>query len=417
MATAAKAEPVKITFLPPPMEGTLSLGVYDAAGKLVRVLHQEIEPGELTKGDDGLETQWDGKDDQGKPCPPGTYRARGVMVGDLGVEGVDFIGNDWVEDENSPRVRRIEYLAVNDAGVPVIGTLSHALKWPIYYGISLKPVTTSGEDADVQLVPNPQMPTPGIEDVHHPECITASTPWAFGIDYAVWLIEGKTVKQYSNENKLLRTLPVQAGDPPPVKLTAFRTEDKLYVLYENATLQRLRGYDFTGIKPGGAPKVLFEQDIHASATYEQIASELQFPAEKPFTPSPALTVALVPNPLAHNKPGTLEIKACLNRAGCFLATADGLPLSHISDTRFLRWAVMGRPGGSNAITVFDGDGAVVEQFQISNIANMMAFDAGIIQWSGEMATPAPSPSATPTPSTTPALTVTPTATPAAPAKQ
>ena len=29
---------VGITFLPPPMEGTLSLGIYDKKGKLVRVL-------------------------------------------------------------------------------------------------------------------------------------------------------------------------------------------------------------------------------------------------------------------------------------------------------------------------------------------------------------------------------------------
>ena len=377
----AWAGPVKITFLPPPMEGNLSLGIYDNAGKLVRVLHQEIEPGELTKGDDGLETQWDGRDDQGKPCPPGTYRARGVLVGDLGVEGVGFIGNDWVDGDDSPRIRRIVGISLSKEGAPVLATKFREDADVQYYGVILKTAATPGEETEIQLALQPGLPEPP-----------------------------KTTRPP-------RTPPPQPGDPPAVKLAASPKGDKLYVLYENAKLQRLRGYDFTGVKPGKEPKALFEQDIRASDTYEQIASELKFPDGKPFVPSPTLTVALVPNPLAHNKPGSLQIKACINRAGCYLATADGLPLSHISDTRFLRWAVMGQPAGSNAITLFDSDGAVVEQFQIAAIAHMMAFDAGAVEWPGEATTPSPSPS--PTPPATPAPTATPpaspTATPAAPA--
>src|SRR4051812_46262195 len=37
------ARTVRISFVPPPMEGTISLGVYDEAGKLVRVLHQNAQ--------------------------------------------------------------------------------------------------------------------------------------------------------------------------------------------------------------------------------------------------------------------------------------------------------------------------------------------------------------------------------------
>src|SRR5436309_3248691 len=39
----APAKTVRITFLPPPLEGTISLGIYDQSNKLVRVLHQEAE--------------------------------------------------------------------------------------------------------------------------------------------------------------------------------------------------------------------------------------------------------------------------------------------------------------------------------------------------------------------------------------
>ena len=432
----ALAEPVKITFLPPPMEGTISLGVYDDAGKLVRVLHSEDPVGEpeskLTKGDDGLVTQWDGKDDQGKPCAPGSYHARGIMVGDLDVDGVGFVGNDWVDDEDTPRFSRICELGISGSGTPVIRTLSPqplemSSTGPTkIFTIILKPALDGGEDPDVQLIPQEQSagmfkskttiekgkilsdPIPGLKKV---------TDMARGVGGTLWVAAEGTVRQYSKEGKLLRTVASEESDPPAVTLTASTTEEKVYVLYQNATLQRLRGYDFTGVKPEKEAKELFEQDIHACDTYKQIASELKFPNEEPFVPSPTLTVTLVPNPLTKNKPGTLEICVGVDKEGCYLATADGLLLGHISDTKKLLWAVMGRPAKSNAITVFDSDGTVVEQFQIAAVANMMAFDAGTVQWPGESASPSPSPTATPSASPTATPPESPSATPAAPAKR
>src|SRR5438094_7694830 len=56
---------VRISFVPPPLQGTISLGVYDSNSKLVRVLHQEAGSNEFTIGADALVTQWDGKDDDG----------------------------------------------------------------------------------------------------------------------------------------------------------------------------------------------------------------------------------------------------------------------------------------------------------------------------------------------------------------
>ncbi|MCX6966958.1 MAG: hypothetical protein NTZ46_04115 [Verrucomicrobia bacterium] len=392
-ACSAFAEPVKITFLPPPMEGQISLGVYDTAGRLVRILHREIDPDELTKGDDGLVTQWDGKDDQGKPCPPGTYRARGVMVGELGVEGVDFIGNDWVTDDDSPRVRRIDAMEPAEKGGIFMQTATPGNPFPVFFTVYPAPILPEKKETSVILVPFPQTP-PAFKQLKPPMPLSGLgkvEAWTAGTLGSVWVLRANAVKQYSKAGKLLYTLESQPDDPPPLKLACALSPVILYVLYENATLQRLRGYDFTGVKPGGEPKVLFENDIHASDTYEQIASELQFPDEQPFVPSPTLTVALVPNPLTHNKPGTLQIRAGVDKDGCYLATLDGLPLCHISDTKDLRWAVMGRAPGSNTITLFESDGAVVEAFQVSKIDHMMPFNAGTIQWPGETPTPSPVP--------------------------
>src|SRR5436190_12322146 len=84
--SASPTRNARINFVPPPLEGTISLGIYDGSGKLVRVLHQEAELNEFTIGADALVTQWDGKNDDGEDLPAGKYRARGYLVGHFKVE-------------------------------------------------------------------------------------------------------------------------------------------------------------------------------------------------------------------------------------------------------------------------------------------------------------------------------------------
>src|SRR5213076_1328238 len=77
------ARSVRISFVPPPMEGTISLGIYDRSGKLVRVLHQNAQLNDFTIGADALVTRWDGKDDRHQDSPSGRYHARGYLIGRL----------------------------------------------------------------------------------------------------------------------------------------------------------------------------------------------------------------------------------------------------------------------------------------------------------------------------------------------
>jgi len=77
---------VKLQFLPPPMEGTISLGIYDHAGKRVRTLHCAAKGNEFVAALDGYITFWDGLDDAGQPLPAGHYSASGYMVGAVNVQ-------------------------------------------------------------------------------------------------------------------------------------------------------------------------------------------------------------------------------------------------------------------------------------------------------------------------------------------
>jgi hypothetical protein len=108
-AGAQESEPNanQLLFLPPPIQGVISLGIYDSDGKLVRVLKRAAQPDSFKAAADGLIIDWDRTDGNGRPLPNGKYFARGVMVGDIAIEGVAFHLNDWIDSRSDPRIRRI----------------------------------------------------------------------------------------------------------------------------------------------------------------------------------------------------------------------------------------------------------------------------------------------------------------------
>src|SRR5438309_2479046 len=84
--SAPPTRTVRLSFVPPPLEGTISLGIYDGNGKLVRVLHHEAELNDFIVGADALVTQWDGKNDDGEDLSAGKYHARGYAIGHVKIE-------------------------------------------------------------------------------------------------------------------------------------------------------------------------------------------------------------------------------------------------------------------------------------------------------------------------------------------
>jgi hypothetical protein len=65
------------------MDGTISLGIYDQAGRLVRILDQNAQLNDFTIASDSLVTRWDGKDDGHQDLPSGRYHAHGYLVGPI----------------------------------------------------------------------------------------------------------------------------------------------------------------------------------------------------------------------------------------------------------------------------------------------------------------------------------------------
>ncbi|HST31507.1 MAG TPA: hypothetical protein VLK27_11795 [Chthoniobacterales bacterium] len=93
-ATASvTARNVPLRFVPPPMGGTISLGIWDTNDKLVRVLHREAKIDSFTVEENSLSTAWDGKNDAGEDLPSGKYRARGYLVGKLKIDDLGKVAS------------------------------------------------------------------------------------------------------------------------------------------------------------------------------------------------------------------------------------------------------------------------------------------------------------------------------------
>ena len=103
--SVSAARSVRISFVPPPLEGTISLGIYDPNGKLVRVLHQEAKLNEFAIGADALVTQWDGKNDEDQDLPAGKYHAHGYLVGPLKIQDLGQSSGSAIENNAARNVK------------------------------------------------------------------------------------------------------------------------------------------------------------------------------------------------------------------------------------------------------------------------------------------------------------------------
>lgn len=372
-------KPVRISFLPPPLDGTISLGIYDPSGKLVRVLHREAELDDFELNHDSVATSWDGKDEAGQALPPGKYHARGYAVGEIGVEGEGFFFNDWITDDDSPHLCRISRLWFQDSKLIILADLP------------------KGEGTDTALWCNRDGKIGGVyrdflgvgdsAGVKLP-LTSALVAWCFGKDDSIWLIDRlapgtpqTVVKQFSKENKLLRQLTIEADAPQPIGIAAAKEEDRIFLLEQNDAMQRVRALMLVERKEEGGRavsdwKIEFEKKIipHRGFGIENakpLASAGKTLADK-------MAVKLVPNALKNDRREMLEVFVSYDEKGSFLKTADGLPLQSISDTPHLTRIGLA-PSGEKSMDVFQDDDAVVEQYRLTDLDQMMAFDCGEIE--------------------------------------
>lgn len=358
------ARNIRISFVPPPLEGTISLGIYDSQGKLVRVLFREADIDEFKIGQDALSTTWDGKDDAGENAPPGKYSAHGFVVGDLKIEGVGFFFNDWITSADAPRFSRIRTIGMQEEN--------------LLLGVDLVP---RGAGHVLYDVANKRTKLKeGAGDMEPLTTIAGRNGTRWVIDRAEDGGGTSELKQFASTGELLRRLGVPANDPQPKAIAASTSEDKIYLLEENDASQRVRGLSLIAAKSEGGEQTVSEW----KADFEKwIVTHKDFSLVdgKPVAsvgnanPPEKVKIKLRPNPLLNDNRVSVEVAVGVDANGSFLKTSDGLPLCTVSETKALVRAVAASQG-VNTLHVFQDDGAVVEQFRATRVDQMMSFDCG-----------------------------------------
>ena len=144
--------------------------------------------------------------------------------------------------------------------------------------------------------------------------------------------------------------------------------------------QRVRSLTLAATKSEGSDqkisewKVDFEKSIVLHKNFSIVDGKpVAAPAGE--TGPDKVKVKLQANPLLNDDRVTVELEMGYDADGSFLKTADGLPLCTVSETQSLiRTVLSGR--GTNALNIFQDDGAVVEHFKVSGVEQMLSFDCG-----------------------------------------
>ena len=206
---------------------------------------------------------------------------------------------------------------------------------------------------------------------------SASTP---GRDSTRWVIAGADVKQLAANGEFLRRLPASPEQPQPKAIAASLKEDRIYLLEENEKGQRVRALSLVATKGDNGDqsisdwKVDFEKSIVAHKNFSIAGGKpVTNPAEESIPDK--VKVKLLANPLLNDDRVAVEMTIGTDADGSFIKTADGLPLCTISETQNLGRTLLAL-NGANTIDVFQDDGAVVEQFRVTGIDQMMSFDCG-----------------------------------------
>ncbi len=477
LALAAAARAVEIRFVPAAAEGTVSLGIYDGSGKLVRVLCDEWPIGRFGTGLNGLSTEWDGKDSAGQPVPTGLYRARGFVVGAVAVEGEAFHFNDWIGTDDAPRIVSVAatgllpdgglLLAARMAGgagallrydpqstgawktlatepsAPTVEKVKLAIAsnrvfvlldrriraLDLASGKEIVVPEPAAEPADIaargdrlallaadsikilgaaDFAKRSELPLPPSRPVAF-ALLEGDTVVAAGEDGSLWLSGPQWKRLETPPDSKVSALAAgrgntfwaleRKGDAPPVVVQYSPEEGRLA-----EWLSPVAG------RPGGLAAST-EVDYFA-ATFTQPASERtvairrragegwELAADKTITASssfgwaddklaPAsgelpdeITGELKPNPLDPSGPRSLVLRAGAVGGGTGLVAGDGLPLVRVSEEPgFTRLMVL--PGfAPGTARFYQGDVACVEQYNLVNLGDITAFDAGSIEMEG-----------------------------------
>ncbi|HEY5751677.1 MAG TPA: hypothetical protein VIT21_00880 [Chthoniobacterales bacterium] len=439
-APAQDKRKISVQLTPPPFDGTVSAGVFDEKGNLIRILLKDAEPDTLPAALNGWILSWDGKKSDGSEAPAGKYWIRGVIAGDVKIEGEAWHFNDWMDPEhpeNAPvKTEEVELLPagglratqidaagktrineVDKDGKIVRSELQESAKRPSNHSfvargndlVQIDP--TTGAETKLVSLPVPialvaaRLQTVLVSDgarvfewrnnalVEMPAKIGGKIlDVEVGKDGSFWVVtdsgNGGELRSYDRMGGFDRQLPPDPQSVPIERVTASEDDQALALIGRDDSSEVVRVLQLVGA-PSSIPgddglvsywKTIFQRRIVQCQSFGIDPVTGKPVAKGDLPPANPIDVALIDNPLEPGKKDALKLCAQSLENGVWISTETGLPLlPATTGEKTDRFVLLpGKQPGAAKLFVLQ-HGAVAE-FRISGLEQLMQIFSDEITW-------------------------------------
>jgi hypothetical protein len=208
----------------------------------------------------------------------------------------------------------------------------------------------------------------------------AASSVSFGFGGTLWMTainekDGKPFTgQFDRQGEFLRSY---RDEFSPVRVCASTAGEEIAVLEKGEGAQRLRVLSLgeKGTDIPGEWVVDFEKIIRDCRRFGIVDGKL-VPDAGDVSQTSQIDVTLATGGLTTS-PQKLAVRVISNRSGLWLETQSGLRLAFLASQSNVRRVVV-RPG-REFLTVYAGDGAVVAEYAVRGLGNMVEIDAGEVE--------------------------------------
>lgn len=201
----------------------------------------------------------------------------------------------------------------------------------------------------------------------------------------VWVagVQGNrvTVREVEPGEGVVRELKLDPGEPVPVRISASGSRLSLLYAWDQSTrwtcLER-SAVDDRGTSQAPATvdwTILADRRVIDAGNFG-ISSDGLVASGSDAALTDRVTVTLQPNPLHPDHPDQLVVEARVDDGRVWLTADNGLQLVPVSEPDGWTRVALVADSDSNRITLYQGNGWVVEEFQITGIDQISSFDGG-----------------------------------------
>jgi hypothetical protein len=212
--------------------------------------------------------------------------------------------------------------------------------------------------------------------------VAAVSSLSFGLEGTFWVTATDAENgspftgQFDTEGELLRAY---RDEFSPVKVRASTGIEEIAVLETSGSAQRLRVLSLDQSDPDapGDWAIAFEKTIRDCRRFGIVDGKLA-PDAGAAPQTDQVNITLATGGLTPSAP-TLAVRVTFDQTGLWLQARSGLRLAFLANQPNVRRVALLLAPGKKFLTVYAGDGAVVAEYGVRGLGNIVEIDAGEVE--------------------------------------